>query len=461
MIVSEQADPRKPKLESWSYSIMKNWRKIEWTTEKGDLNALRSQIMLHANSLNLLINIGTSSRAASIEQCLNKKLALLKELHQWYVANLKETKPKSSTTSEKLMQASKKTSGGTILFQLTKKLATGDETICPRASVRSEWIESFLDYTLGPNSSSMLVCNCQSKTLSHQPLVQRYEHLRHLEDTFFSFLLERRREAILARGAGNSLCYIAADTHDEHILEAMSDLKISQKSVETATFSTGRTHHTQEWVTDVQILQYGVRHYAEILISFDTNEAQQRDDVVSIILKLRRNAVTILTENASVEIKSIEAVGSFSDERITPYSGLDVTIQFTTRPAAKEFHEKVESMRKELQAAKVECESVYIDDAEITIVVDTDSKYRLIIASRNGCTIISQVLVKDFFTSSSSRPNFTGSTYRVQIGETGERKAYRYKNGLRHLSLSTTQANRMLELARSSVSLRNTEHGKE
>ncbi|KAI1347283.1 hypothetical protein F5Y01DRAFT_248592 [Xylaria sp. FL0043] len=537
MIVSEQADSQKPKLQRWSHLIMKNWRKIEWTTEKGDLNTLRSQIMLHTNSLNLLINIGTSSRAASIEQSLNKKLALLEELYQWYVVNLRDTKSKSSTTSQSFAQACENTSqDGNSTFELSKKLATGDEMICPCATVRNEWTESSLDCTWDRNSSSMFVCKCQSRTLSYQPLVERYglshlifpiriasddgswllyktadkaanqlvdlnirkvhpHYLHHLEDTFFRSLSRRCEEVILARGAGNNLCYITADTREEHILEAMSDLKISQTSVESVTFKSGRTHHIQEWVTDVQILQYGVPHsgiatyntstvirsldYAEILISFDADEAQERDDVVSMVLKLRRNAVTALTKNASVEIKCIEAVGTYSDERTMPHSGLDVIIQFTTRPAAKEFHEQVESMRKELfvkslqnprsseqvvlnlQTAKVECDSVYIDDAEITIVVDTDSKYRLIITSRNRRTIISQILVEDFFTSLSSRPNFTGSTYLVQIGETGERKVYHYKNGFRYLSLSTTQANRMLELARSSVSLRNTEYGRE
>ncbi|KAI3339632.1 hypothetical protein F4824DRAFT_50337 [Ustulina deusta] len=532
MIVSEQTDIQKPKLERWSHAIVKNWRKVEWTTEKGDLNTLRSQIMLHTNSLNLLINISTSSRAASIERSLNKKLVLLEELHQWYVTNLKEAEPKCSTTSGSLINASENTSlvqplDAVSTFELAREIATGDEIICPRASVKSEWIESFLDGILDPSSGSMFVCNCldrHSGMLSHQHSVEIYglshlifpiriasddgswmlsktankatnqlvdlyirkihpHYIRRLEDTFFRSLSRRRGETILAQGAGNRLCYIAADTQKEHVLEAMSDLKISQKSVESITFRSGRPYH-REFVTDVRVLQYRVRDlgfstsdtqaglirlldYAEILISFD--EAEDRSDVVSMVLKLRRNTITTLTEKGSVDIKSVEAVGTDSDERTTPHDG-DVTIQFTTKPAAKEFHEKIESMRKELfvrslqcprsneevvlslQAARVECESVYIDDAEITIVVDTNSKYRLIIASRNGCTIISQRLVEDFFTSPSNRPNFTGSTYLVQIGETGERKVYHYKNGFRHFSLSTAQANRMLELARSSVS---------
>lgn len=57
-IVTEPTDPQRPRFERWSQSITKNWRKVEWTTEKGDLSMLRSQLMLHTNSVNLFINIG-------------------------------------------------------------------------------------------------------------------------------------------------------------------------------------------------------------------------------------------------------------------------------------------------------------------------------------------------------------------------------------------------------------------
>ncbi|KAJ3573477.1 hypothetical protein NPX13_g4684 [Xylaria arbuscula] len=536
-IVTEDTDPQKPRLERWSQSITKNWRKIEWTTERRDLNMLRGQLVLHTNSLNLFINIGTSSRAASIERSLNEKLVLLEELHQWYVNNLKETEPKrraapSSQTQAPEIISQTQRSDTTSSFQLTKKTTTGDEMICPCASFRTEWLESFLDATLGSSSDSMFICNCldcHMGTLSHQPHIQRYglshlifpirvasddgswilykttdkatnqlvdlyirkinpNYLRRLEDTFFRSLSNLQRKNILARGKGNSLCYVATDTLEERVLEAISDLKIAQSSVESITFMRGRTQHVKEWVTDVQILQYGVRDvgfpfentqsdhirsldYAEILISIDSNESDEHDDVTSMVLKLRRGTVITLTEKASLEFESIDAVGTHSDERVTELDGLHVIIQFTTKPAAKEFHEKVESMRKDLfvrslqypradekvvlslQAAKVECESLYIDDAEITIVQDTNSRHRLIIASSNGCTIISQILVEDFFTTPSTKPNFTGSTYLVQIGDTGTREVYHYKDGFRHLNLSTTQANRMLELARSSVSL--------
>ncbi|KAI1738271.1 hypothetical protein F4680DRAFT_467494 [Xylaria scruposa] len=504
-IVSEKPDPQKPKSKRWSQSILKNWRKIEWTTEKGDLNTLRSQIMVYTNRKDL--SDYSSSRTASIEQSLDKKSTLLEELHQWYVVNLKETTSKRSTTSDELIPAPDQPAQVLITtFGLAKKTEKGDEILCPCVALRREWIESFLDGTLGPSLGCMFALShlifpaCiasnngswmlyKAADSSNNQLVDLYirkihpSYIRHLEDTFFRTLSSRRAGAILAQGVGDSLCYASQEDEEQHILEAMSDLNISQKSAESIIFRSGRTHHVREWIDNVQILQYGIwdsvgtqmhsthwLEYAEVLISSNNDEAQESDDVVSMVLKLRRNTCTKLIEKASVDIMSIEAVGTHSDERTTAHSGLDVTFQFTTKSAAKEFHEKIENMRMELfvrslqyprsnervvlslQTARVECESLYIDDAEIINVVDADDRYRLITVSRNRCTIICQVLVEDFFTSPPNRPNYTGSTYQVQIDDAGERKIYYYKNGFRNLSLSTTQglANILMSLTTNS-----------
>ncbi|KAI1293154.1 hypothetical protein F5Y03DRAFT_400098 [Xylaria venustula] len=74
-----------------------------------------------------------------------------------------------------------------------------------------------------------------------------------------------------------------------------------------------------------------------------------------MVLKLRRNTIKTLTEKASVNFKSIDAAGTYLDERIATYRGLDVTIQFITKQAAKEFYENVESMRKELFVRSLQC----------------------------------------------------------------------------------------------------------
>jgi hypothetical protein len=95
MIVLEQTDTQKPKLERWSHSIRKNWRKIEWTTEKGDLNTLRSQIMVHTNSLNLLVSIGTRC----VLEIMNIRVLLTEIVHARLRSNDRWTRSSRSSKS--------------------------------------------------------------------------------------------------------------------------------------------------------------------------------------------------------------------------------------------------------------------------------------------------------------------------------------------------------------------------
>lgn len=119
---------------------------------------------------------------ASIERSLDKKLELLEELHQWYVVNLKDAVPKRSATSDGLIHApeqSARMESSSIIstFELAKKREAGNEMICPCVSLSNEWIESFLDGTLGVNSGCMFTCRCLDYhvgTVSHQIAVQRY-----------------------------------------------------------------------------------------------------------------------------------------------------------------------------------------------------------------------------------------------------------------------------------------------
>ena len=60
-IMSQQQDPDQPLLKRWNRELKANWRKIAWTTEGGDLATLRSQLTIHANSLNLVLGVAIKS----------------------------------------------------------------------------------------------------------------------------------------------------------------------------------------------------------------------------------------------------------------------------------------------------------------------------------------------------------------------------------------------------------------
>lgn len=56
-VVASPKDPKKSRLQRWSNELVKNYKKVAWTTEAGDLAALRSKLMVHTNSLDLVLGI--------------------------------------------------------------------------------------------------------------------------------------------------------------------------------------------------------------------------------------------------------------------------------------------------------------------------------------------------------------------------------------------------------------------
>ena len=54
-VVTAPKDPSKPRLQRWSAELIKNYKKIKWTTESGDLAALRSVLMVHTNGMDLIL----------------------------------------------------------------------------------------------------------------------------------------------------------------------------------------------------------------------------------------------------------------------------------------------------------------------------------------------------------------------------------------------------------------------
>ncbi|KAK4031692.1 hypothetical protein C8A01DRAFT_21139 [Parachaetomium inaequale] len=56
-VVSAPKDPSMSRLQRWNTELVRNYKKIAWTTEAGDLETLRSQLMIHTNSLELVLGI--------------------------------------------------------------------------------------------------------------------------------------------------------------------------------------------------------------------------------------------------------------------------------------------------------------------------------------------------------------------------------------------------------------------
>jgi hypothetical protein len=49
-------NPAQTSLRRWQQDVKKNWKKIWWTTEGGDLDKLRKDLAMHINGLNLALS---------------------------------------------------------------------------------------------------------------------------------------------------------------------------------------------------------------------------------------------------------------------------------------------------------------------------------------------------------------------------------------------------------------------
>jgi hypothetical protein len=56
-IISTTADPSHSQVKRWSHRLKADWKKIAWTTEGGDLAALKSDLTIQTNSLNLILGV--------------------------------------------------------------------------------------------------------------------------------------------------------------------------------------------------------------------------------------------------------------------------------------------------------------------------------------------------------------------------------------------------------------------
>lgn len=56
-IMTASSDSSEPRFRRWSRGLRSEWKKVAWTTEGGDLAALRSNLGIQTNSLNLVLGV--------------------------------------------------------------------------------------------------------------------------------------------------------------------------------------------------------------------------------------------------------------------------------------------------------------------------------------------------------------------------------------------------------------------
>ncbi|KAH6641083.1 hypothetical protein F5144DRAFT_562477 [Chaetomium tenue] len=511
-VVVTPKDPAKSRFRRWSTEIAKNYKKIAWTTEAGDLAALRSQLMVHTNSLDLVLGIIISSRTTRIEDGLKNNSAMLQEIYSWWSQNLKDSAAPQAQKDD--LPLGLQGASNLLSFEVHVVSNGISRILCSQASLHDDWKET--------GSVQLFVCRCSPPTSSHlkvekialSPLSFPFRQagdtrswtlfkaldkstgqmvsvtvknvaasgITEFEETFIRPLAEARANAMLRQGISNQLAHLSPEAHIR-ALNLQSDLKDCHKLIDSVTFRVGHRNLSKPRVEGLSLLNYrelgqqttgrslaDTLDHAELSIYYGSEGTNESTDITKSIVHLTHDTIFKIEEgNTCVVIQEVECFGYNQDQQANRLEKADISFHMLSLEAAKKLLEKLEDMRVELlvtslqyprpddvvalhlQATEVQCEVAIIPDAELLITRNSRDEHRLIVTSRNRCTVLSQVLPDSFFDSLSSTPSFTAPTWLVQLEGNGKRKVYHYPDGFRFLGFRNTSAEKMFELGRTAV----------
>ncbi|KAH7141445.1 hypothetical protein B0J13DRAFT_676394 [Dactylonectria estremocensis] len=297
---------------------------------------------------------------------------------------------------------------------------------------------------------------------------------------------------MLLQNTGTMLAYaseLEASSPKANILDIISNAAMGHQSIITVKFISNNGYFLRESIKYIQMLHYKTINLerilgdavlprsafeesktADILIAYGegkkTNNAA--DDIVRTVLGLRWNSeVKYQSEGETVSVKTVDCTSFNANDN--PRNTISATVEFQLAysDAASQFYTEMEAIRMDLfvihlqhprdeertvlklQAQSAHTERVHISDADITILQDTTTfRFRLVVQSRNRCSIISQELKEDIFDKATDRgnPDYKTLSYEVFMDESGKRRVQKCPNGFRHLILTNSKIDKVFAL---------------
>ncbi|KAM4058596.1 hypothetical protein HRG_006448 [Hirsutella rhossiliensis] len=524
-IIATSSDSSEPRLKRWSRELKSDWKKVAWTTEGGDLAALRSNLTIQTNSLNLILGVVINSQAERLQSDMDHISAMLGDIHEWYMENLKGkpatatlgvanapafgTMAGSVTVPEAEAQASP---FAALFFELHQQSGPKSTLVCPRASLSQKITGAY--YSSSLKSNQLFGCNCASGEDSHRSAVEAYglsplsfaariagserawllykvanrvtdqlttlvvrgvppEVMHDFEELLVHGLSVIQTRQMLRRSMSTMLAH--ASNNDKgppraNILDLVSNATTLHRSVNTARFTSGSVTYSRDSVEFVQKLHYKSidldrildeavlpqsafeeERKVEIVITYGKQEAKaSADGIVRTILDLRWNSETLgrptASATAALEFGSAEGAAQFHQEMEDIRMGLFVIHLEHPRDDEKTLIK--------LQAQDVHTERMHICDADIHILQNTTTqRLRLVVRSKNGFSVLSQELTRDFFQTlaTRNRPDYGTLSYEVYMDASGKRIVKRCRHGFTHLVFSDSKIERVFAMGLAAV----------
>ncbi|KAF3315849.1 hypothetical protein TWF173_003046 [Orbilia oligospora] len=306
---SEQSNS--PCFQKWKSGVKKNWKKIIWTTEGGDLVVLRRSLSIHINCLDLALGVIGHNRADRVEKSVVNTMLMLTEIHTWFVTNIRDNNGSGVVTSVQntnVMQASTTKPPPPltkIQFKISARSLRGLEVLCPNASIHPMWNQKRSERDLKNSGSHRKLFKCNCPLLSGQTTPHSFEvdslavssftfalrqtgatkswmiynaanrstnmvislvienvpatSMHEFETSFIDVLATNNAKAMFRPGCGTTLAYITAGKSEliEHrVLNFLSNLDQVRNNVEKVTFTMKDQSYTRTGITTINLMHY-------------------------------------------------------------------------------------------------------------------------------------------------------------------------------------------------------------
>ncbi|EAW25596.1 uncharacterized protein NFIA_044150 [Aspergillus fischeri NRRL 181] len=149
-MIIENDESGGPEKKRWREEIRKNWKKVRWTREGGDLTRLQHNLGVHINSLNLTIAVLNSEINQNLGQRVENVHEMLGEIYAWFTSNLKGRATSfyesSSIPQERPLELS-------FSLHLADSESFDTAALCDNASFNVDWLQI--------PAQPVFKCNCQ------------------------------------------------------------------------------------------------------------------------------------------------------------------------------------------------------------------------------------------------------------------------------------------------------------
>ncbi|KAH7152709.1 hypothetical protein EDB81DRAFT_945677 [Dactylonectria macrodidyma] len=484
-VIGTSTDPEQARLKRWSRRLIANWKKIEWTTKGGDLAMLKSDLTIQTNSLNLILGVVVTTQTDRLQNDVDRVSVMLTEIHELFVDNLKNTTTSLPALATSAPNEAIVAPSSSLFFQLFTQSGRNETLICAQASLNQKLSGAY--YSRSLESSQLFSCRCPDSSLdsaNHRSSVEAYElsplsfaariagnkrswllykianrvtnrittlvtkgvsseAMHDFEELLVHSLSVMQTRQMLIQNTSSMLAYaseLEAISPKANILDIISNAAMGHQSILTVKFISKNGYLLRESIKYVQMLHYKSINLerilddailprsafeegktADILIAYGgNNNSDAAEDIVRTIL---RSAYQFYTEMEAIR--------------------MDLFVIHLQYPRDEE-----KTVLK-LQAQSVHTERMHICDADITILQNTTTlRFRLVIQSRNGYSIISQELKEDFFdkVTDQGHPDYNTLSYEVYMDESGKRRVQKCPNGFHHLVFTDSKIDKVFAL---------------